>query len=743
MGPDQRLLDELSATFDAELQERLESMNNALVELERGAAGAARRELVELLFRDAHSLKGGAQLLGRGDLATIAHAAETHLDGVRAAGNDTRLELAALFAAVDLMGRLCTGASGAPGELDPVVAVLQGDPGRPVDRPDSALPRAAEPPTEMAPLQPSGSDEQRGERSTVRVSAERLDVLLARSGELIAARDVAVRQQRLLQQLASELAGRQQQWHDLGQEARRLARDVPAGRLRALLDQVDSVHRELGEPERRARAVAREARVAAQRLGQLAERLDAELRDLRMVPVSRLFRQFPRMVRDVAEILDRRVRLDSVGWDTPIDRELLERLKDPVMHLLRNAVDHGIEPADQRRAAGKPAEGVITLEARREGDRIVIEVRDDGRGIDRQRVLARAGAVHGADGQQADRDPALQLIFSPGFSTLASVSPVSGRGVGLDVVATQVAALGGTIGVTSSTAGTAFALRLPLTLISTRVLIVRLGDDRYALPIDAVERVLGIRAEDLTLRGGQQTIDVDGRVLIVADLAATLGLPTTAVEQGRRLTAIVTRAGRDSVALVAEAVEGEREVVVKPLARPVGRVPLIAGAALVEQDELVLVLDQAGLADAASGTQTARIRPRPATRDRRADAERPLRVLVADDSITTRTLEKNILAAAGFDVALAADGREALRAVRLEPFDLVVSDVDMPGVDGFELTQRLRADAATRDLPVILVTSKERPQDRERGLHAGADAYLLKSEFDHQALVRTIREVVG
>lgn len=746
MTDEHQLIGELEETFRAELEERLETMNGALLELEQGVSAPRRSELLQSLFRDAHSLKGGAQLIGRTEVAAVAHAAEARLAALRTAGDVSAAELAPLFAAAGTIARLAARSPVSPSEVDRVVASLEPKlEALGVETTDDRVGRhfAAEAglvPDEVPPTPGGGPP---APAAVVRVSAERLDTLLSRSGELIAARDAAERQRRRLHDLAGNLSAREQQWGEVASASRRLARGLPESPLRRLLADVDGAHTGLVEAEREARSVAGDARVAAQRFGQLVDQLEAELRDLRMVPVARLFRPFARMVRDLGESAKKRVQLRGIGWDTAVDRELLEQLKDPVMHLLRNAVDHGIETPAVRRARGKPATASVTLEARRDGDRVVIEVRDDGGGIDREAVLGRA-AAEGRPRADAgiEADSALRAIFAPGFSTLDIASAVSGRGVGLDVVATRVAELGGTVGVRSDASGTAFTLRVPLTLISTRVLVVRVGEHRYALPIDAVVRVLRFGVDETSVRGGRQAIAVGGRPYVVADLGATLGLKPTPVDEGQRLLGLLVMAAGAVVAFVVEAIEGEREVVVKQLGAPVGRTPLIAGAALVDQDDVVLVLDHVALASSITGA-SGRLEPTSAPAERRRDPERPLRVLVADDSITTRTLEKNILSAAGFDVALAADGREALRTVRLEPFDLVVSDVDMPGIDGFELTERLRSNEATRDLPVILVTGKERPEDRERGMRAGADAYVLKSEFDHQALLKTIREVVG
>ena len=754
MNDGQRLTDELEETFRAELEERLETLNGALLELEQGVSKARGRELLDSLFRDMHSLKGGAQLVGKSDLAAVAHAAEAHLAGSGAMRAVSDAALGPLFAAVGTLGRLAKGLPLGSGEVERVVAGFRAGTADHAaeDRPELAADGLGH--ELMSDVDGAsgdgvgGASGDEGARAsapgaTVRVSAERLDALLSRSGELIAARDLAVRQERRIKDLAGELAARQQRWAETGSASRQLGRGLPDGPLRRVLDEVGGMQAGLAQAEHEARAVAREARVAAQRFAQLVDQLEAELRDLRMVPVARLFRPFSRMVRDLGLSMSKPVRLHGIGWDTPIDRELLERLKDPVMHLLRNAVDHGIEPPETRSRRGKPASGSVTLEARREGDRLVIEVRDDGGGIDRGQVLERA-AANGSRGAEpaTDGDAALHAIFQAGFSTLDAPSAVSGRGVGLDVVATQVGALGGTIGVRSDDSGTAFTLRLPLTLISTRVLMIRAGESRYALPIDAIQRVFRFESREVVVHGGRQTINVDGRPHVVADLAATLGLPRTPFDEGRPLVGLLTGSAGAAVAFVVTAVQGEREVVVKPLGQPVGRTPLVAGAALVDQDEVVLVLDQAALTASATGVPSSRLAPSSAATERR-DADRPLRVLVADDSITTRTLEKNILSAAGFEVALAADGRDALRSVRLEPFDLVVSDVDMPRMTGLELVKAMRDDERLRDVPVIIVSYKDREEDRLRGLDLGANYYLTKSSFHDNTFLKAVADLIG
>ncbi|MFZ5853048.1 MAG: response regulator [Chloroflexota bacterium] len=484
------------------------------------------------------------------------------------------------------------------------------------------------------------------------------------------------------------------------------------------------------------------------RLASLADGLGSELLDLRLVPVATLFDRFSRMVREIARESGKRVELRPVGWETEIDRQLLERLTDPVMHLLRNAVDHGIEPEAVRAAAGKPPVGTVVLEASQRGGGIRIEVSDDGRGIDPERV--RRAAID-AGVSESELPPAsdlagiLRLVLRPGVSTAGHVSKVSGRGLGLDVVRDAVARVGGTIEVASQPgSGTRVALQLPLTLVLVDVVMVGVGDRRYALPMGSVERCVRVVPGELTEVSGQPALQLSGAPVVLVDLGALLGGGSIgAPGDGRRL-AVVLRVGDERVGLLVDVVHSAIRVVVKglgPLLESAGGSPLVAGAAILGDDELVLVLDPGQLAQAAVIGQPGS--PVRVPRNPGPKVSRPVSILVVDDSVTTRTLEKSILEAAGFAITVATDGLDALAVLRREHVDLVVSDADMPRLDGFELTRRIKADPKTRDLPVVLVTALDSPEQQEQGLDAGADAYLLKRAFDQGVLLQTIQRLVG
>lgn len=778
---------ELEATFFEELDERLRSMEAALVEIERPTDRAALRAALEAFGRDAHSLKGGAQLVGRDALAQIAHALESRLERIRSASPDEPVIADPLFAAVDALDQLRRSGDSAGVDVARLVARLNDEEmprqprGQSPDRspattsatdeggPAGSVPPLPDPPEITVSVRGGSSTSRRGRAATadgavehprsVRVSTERLDALMNRTTDLIAARDAAARRAAELREVVRRLGPDR---HGSAAIGNRPVHATPGGSAALRGDEelavaITAARSERAEMAGHLRNAADEARLESQRLAVLIEALETDLLGLRMVPLESLFREFPRMVRDLARASGKDVRLEAIGWATPMDRDLIERLRDPVMHLLRNAVDHGIEPADVRRERGKPASGTIILEARPRAGGIAIEVRDDGGGIDLVRVHDRA-AQAGLVDPAAPRSTALTLglIFEAGLSTAREVTDVSGRGIGLDVVRAQVAGIGGSVEVSSEPGlGTRFVLRLPLTLVSTTVLVVRTGDRRYAIPLAAVERAVPIEPAALTALGDRSALDVPGGSVVLSDLEVMVGVPRRS-PGGRRgaepaglRTALVLASPTGRAGIVVDAVEAEREVVLKSFGAVLGTPALLAGAALVDGDSLLLVLDadavvERALAGRATwGLETVEMRSSMDESSRRQAADRPVRVLVVDDSITTRTLEKNILSAAGFEVTLAVDGLEAIRAIRASLPDVVVSDIDMPGLDGIGLTKQLRSNDATRNLPIILVTSLDAPEQRDQGLVAGADAYLTKQTFDQQQLLQAIRELVG
>ena len=441
-------------------------------------------------------------------------------------------------------------------------------------------------------------------------------------------------------------------------------------------------------------------------------------------------------MRDLALAAGKEVLFKLGGHEVELDRAVAERLKDPLLHLVRNAVDHGIESPAERAAAGKPPSGTITVSASLKGAQVEIAITDDGRGLDRERIREEARA-RGLPESTEDRD-LLALVFHPGLSTARALTSVSGRGIGLDVVKSQVNALHGTVGLESITgAGTTFALTVPLTVTLIRALLVESAGRTFAM---ATTQVMGLRRlvpAEVRSVGGREMLAVPAGLLPLLSLAEALGLPAPRRDRGQGGFVVLVEAGTWRVAFVVDELLAEQDLVVTGLGRRLRRVPNLAGCALLEDGGIALILSAAELAESALQAPARRLlvpAPGPETARRR--------LLVADDSVTTRTLEKAILEEAGYEVRLAADGHQAWRMLQEEPIDLIVADVEMPGMDGFTLTETVRHSAALRRIPVVLVTSLSTEKDRARGLEVGADAYLVKSGFDRTGLLEAVGQLL-
>ena len=780
MTTDADLQSQLVAIFGAEAEERVQAMNRHLLALETDPSGDDLDEQLAGLFREAHSLKGAAGAVGMTQVAAIAHRLESVFQGVR---NGTLAlqpgTFDALYAGVDAIGSLVPAAadgrqpdldvdaliatlerlaSGTPdphprGAPDPHPPVRPGAPdsrppvrgapereGNPsaeqgppvVHTPDPTptpdLPDPAPTPDPTAPAPVSGPEE------TVRVAVAKLDTLMNQVGELVVARIAADQQLGALRRLQEDLANWELAWRTA-----RPGRDSDVGSLARF---VEAGSGRLGGIRRQVDLLARGGQAEGRRFGQAVDELREEVRRARMLPVSTLFDGFPRLHRDITRELGKEAGLEVRGGEVEVDRAVLEQLRAPLTHLLRNALDHGLEAPEARARAGKPRRGsVVVAAAQREGV-LLVEVADDGAGIDPARVRARAlerGLLSAEEAERADDREVLDLVFRSGFSTAARVTGLSGRGVGLDVVREHVERLHGTLTLDTEVGrGTSFRLELPLTVATTLCLLVGVAGRPFGLPVTNVVRIERVRPDDLGWMGGNQVVQVDGRPLPVLPAATLLGLPPKAAP-GARPVVVVGSAER-RVALAVESLDGVQEVVIKPLPWPFARVGGAAGAATLASGDVVMILNAADLARPGWAGEPSRSTAGPAPAD--AAPAGPATVLVVDDSAVTRTLEKSILEAAGYQVRVAPDGAAALDLLGREPCDLVVTDIEMPRLDGLALTARVRADERLRDLPVVLVTSLESDEDRRRGVEVGADAYIVKGAFDQDQLLETIQRLI-
>ena len=507
-------------------------------------------------------------------------------------------------------------------------------------------------------------------------------------------------------------------------------------RAAAALGRVGSNLRQLDKDlEQMATGMLADSRI----LKEAAGAVDDEVRRVRMLPFAEACQGLDRMVRDLARSTGKEVDLVIEGGDKELDRSVLEGLKDPLRHLVRNAVDHGAEPPEARLADGKSRRARLTVAAVLRGATVEVVVSDDGRGInlDALRQQARKKRLP----EPADDRELARIIFLPGFSTAPLITDVSGRGVGLDVVKSRVEALHGSVDLTFTPGlGTCFTLAVPLTLTTLRVLLVTAAGQTFALVGTTVHKL--VRADLTQLRSveGRDMLALGGIPVPVASLAETLGLrERETLRANGKTPVVVVAAGDKRLAFVVEEFQAEQEVVVKNLGARIRRLLHVSAATILPSGRIAPVLNTQNLIRTA-------LQRAPATRlapgQEQAAAQAKKRILVADDSVTTRTLEKSILEAAGYEVAIAADGADAWQLLQERGADLLVSDVDMPRMDGFTLTETIRASKRFHELPVVLVTARETEEDKARGITVQADAYLCKSGFDQKNLLETVAQLL-
>ncbi len=691
-----RLAEQLLATFVDELEGHIASLNRDFLALERGAENAD-GELLSSLFRSVHTIKGSSRAAG----ATLIEQVTHHLEDVLSLLRDRSLDLSPalfelLFGVTDAMAemgerlRRSEPQSGASLEafLPRLLAIAR------ESRPASS---ATAPPS-LAPQStpPSGG--------SLRLSPERIDELVARSGEL-----------RVLYGRLEEHA------EELSEFGALFGPSSGSGRSPALL-----------EFQRLASSILEDQR----KLGFEIAQLDSAVRGLRMVPFEEVCGGLSRAVRDLALTSQKQVALQVRGSEVELDRAVLDALRPSLLQLVRNAIDHGIEPPDRRARAGKPEQATIALTAALRGSEVVITVEDDGQGIDLDAIRAQ---LRRRKLPEPEREQDLaRSVFLPGFSTARLITDVSGRGVGLDVVKRAVEALRGSVDLTFQRGqGTRFSLVVPLTLTTLRGLLMDVQGQTFVLPGTVVQRLLRVGEDDIRSVGGVQTVTLDGAAVQVAPLWELLGRGRAEPKPGK-VPIVVVRAQGCSLGLAVDELIEERDVVVKSLGPRLRAVRSVSGATVLPNGRLALILNAAEI------VSRARQRASTATIVGAAAGEKVDKrvVLLVDDSITTRTLERSILESAGYVVRVAVDGQEAWRSLQEHGADLVVSDVEMPEMDGFSLTEIIRSSARFRNLPVVLVTALSSEADKARGLSVGANAYLVKSTFDQANLLETVAQLL-
>ncbi len=580
---------------------------------------------------------------------------------------------------------------------------------------------------------------------TIRVEARQLDALMAQAGEINV----------INQQIASRLTDIEalvELWdigsHDYRQIQTHL-QQLPAEF--SLHHHFNRTHQQWEEMGKLVNKFKQLISGDSSRLDLVTSALESGVKQLRLLPLTTIFKLFPRMVRDLAQTQAKEINFIIEGGDLLLDKRLLDEIKDPLMHILRNAVDHGIEATGERQHQDKPSAATLMIQVRQTGNQTTIEILDDGKGLDLKRIKATAikRGLHSENqlAQMSDRQ-IHSLIFAPGFSTRSRVTELSGRGVGLDIVRTNVERLKGTVEVESIPGkGCTFRIQLTHSIGSSQVMMVDVRNTIYALPVEYVDRMLLLNKADIFALGGTPTTKIGGQTVTVAWLADLLQLPTIAPASpseaqrtSKSVACLLLQAGQQQLALLVDGIR-DRQIVTIEAPHPILKnVPHISGSTILGTGEVCLVLNPLHLFELAVGAKPLLLAPT-STADL-VPADTPPSLLLVEDSLVIRKQMQRILGGAGYQVTVAVDGLEGWEKLQAGQFDLVISDVEMPRCNGLELTARIRQHAEYEDLPVILVTTLDRVADRDRGFQAGANAYLTKGDFDQKLLLETLTRLI-
>ncbi len=779
--------------FQEEAQDLLQRLNEGVIMLE---ADPNNRELIDQMMRDAHTIKGSSRMVGLIEISDVAHRLEDIMVKIREGEMAYTPKMTDhFFEALDaivyladnkgvnegdfldlqgLQNRLAQVAEGgtasaAPAsgaveaaataaEPEPVAAPKKkaakkkGATAAATSKPEltaEPAPASAEAPAARAATpakraaeaaSPKADSELKSKvQATIRIKTTQVDSLLNLISEVVISQIKA-------EQRANETRAMLTQTSDVWQSWLRVKAVLAAvggeEGLDALEEDINLLDTALGDHRRTVSKFVKDYTEDTSRTSLVVKDLQEQGMRLRMLPANTIFQSFPRAIRDLAKQFKKDINLIIEGGETELDKKVLEEINDPLVHIMRNAVDHGIEDPETRVKLGKPPTGTIWLGARQEGDRIIIEIRDDGAGIDPEKVLAsavRKGYITQAEASAMSPREAMYLIFEAGFSTAAIITEISGRGVGMDVVREFVVEkLKGSLDVESEIGkGTHFKLTIPLTLAIIRALMLRSGGQVFALPTGSIDETLRADPGDILKVEGREVIRRQRRTIPLVKLTDILGVPEHGFD-GSKVPIVTIGYSGHRMGFMVDALVGEQQIVIKPLGNHLKKIDNVAGVTILGAGEVVPILNVPDLMSNARTRSGHRAGPA-----QRADREGPRKVLICEDSFTTRELERSIFEAAGYNVETAVDGAMGLTKLREGlKVDAVVTDVQMPNMTGFELTKAIKSDPTLAGIPVIIVTSLERDEEKAEGVEAGADAYITKSVFNQDTLLETVEQLI-
>jgi two-component system, chemotaxis family, sensor kinase CheA len=792
-SPDQEFLKKLRQAFAFEAKEQLQTISNALLELEQTAAEQSRKELVEVMFRQAHNLKGSARAVNMTHVESLLQMLESVFAAMK---KDHQLVSTAAIdifhRSVDMLEDLLAAEDAKVIEaLSPKMNVLrdelgaiiglapttQGAGGAAAAQAAPAAPAAAATGTgkgsglhaaataaepaavqaeahQSAPTAVATAPERSATMESIKIPAAKLDAHLLQAEEMLAVKRAAVQHFSDVSALMRDAEEWDKEWQKIDVSTRDLRSLVTkrgsvninksVASLQKVIDFLEWNHSRVNSFVSRLKAqnklVGDDMRATSLSIDTFLE----STKQLLVMPCAVLFEVFPKMVRDVARDLGKDVQFTMHGTDVELDKRILAQIRDPLVHLIRNSIDHGIESPDARRQAGKPARANVTLTvSHSDAGMVEIQVSDDGGGINPEKVKAAAvkqGILTEAEAAALNREEAIDLIFASSLSTSPIITEISGRGLGLAIVRENIANLGGRLIVeTELGAYTRFRMFLPMTIATFTAILLNVHGHIVALPKSSLTRVLRLTRSEISTVEARDVFNMDALIVPLVELADLLEIaPVEGIEEPEYLLVSVIAIGDDNIGLIVDDILEEQEVLVKGLGKPLNRVRNVSGVTVLRTGEAVPILNVTDL-----GKSARRVSGKKLGSVARKDARQKKKVLVVDDTMTSRMLMKNIMEAAGYITSTATNGAEALAALGQDHFDLVCTDVEMPRMTGLELCKRIRQDQKLAEIPVILLTSLASKEDRERGVEAGANAYFVKSSsFDQANLLEVVKRLI-
>lgn len=728
----------LLATFQIEHRDHVEQIRSLLTMIQNTGAQPAGPELEEV-FRRAHSLKGAARAVDLHSIEGLAHRLESLFSRVRqgqcALDKDvTSVVQQVLDASEDCIAALAENrpAETVPAALRAIEQILGIE---------SAI-SAELPPETPAP----GSGFQ--PLDTVRITAQNFDGLFRTAGGLVTESQCQSQVTEELDRLVRSLAFVEKEAERVRRFATNVLSHLAASRENSRLTSLlDSQERQLRSISREARAARRLHHRSSWNMRQLGKQLQRDVWQARMVPAESLLEGYRKMMRDLARDEGKEIEFRATSAGVRADRRVLEALKDPIMHLLRNAVSHGIESLPERSRKGKSRSGLVTLGVDANGQRLTVTIQDDGRGVDLARVAevaVRDGILSESDAARRSPQELTRILFRPGFSTSAAVTSLSGRGMGLSVVYEAIRRLQGDLDLRPvPSGGTLISLSVPLSIATHRLVVANCGNQVFAIPILGIERLQRVKLSSIETVEGKPVVVLNGQPVPLASIHGLLGLEHSSNRTDPdALQIVILRSGSHRVALAVDSVVRETDAVIQDLGPAAGCSGRISSGVVLDNGTIAFVVNPMELIESAVQPRSQMQSLSFAKAPEALPEPMPSSILVVDDSMTTRALEKSILEAHGYQVRVAVDGVEALTRLRQEPADLVIADIEMPRLNGFGLIEAMKQDRKLKTIPVIIVSSVERREDQERGLALGADAYIVKRKFDQEELLTAIRQIL-